>query len=1048
MMNLLHYPHCCTVIDCGRYWNRRANLYFITFRTRRYREKHHVQKLTIKTSRQKADIRFKWKISKRLWRSKQNAQKKRRERERNARKKAMIRRAKMQRKATQEKRNFQTKCNTFFKSWKEKDPEQKIDGTNELLRQALALENFQKDVLRRKKIVKKLLSYFHSNRAASQCLGVRLATIHNIKNMKTVTTENMKKPGPKANDDDVSSVHSFLKSPGVSIAQGGNRGVNKKGEPVYYLQQSLKETHRLFLEQNPQNNMAYSTFTKLRPRNIKLFGATPKNMAACERCANVDLLLLTLKQNIPEVADMPQLQNKFDVVNATLCAKEDDDYHKTECIQRRCGKCGCNQFGTDILSRVHDETRKIEWNIWCNLQSQGSTKMALQKKEGTVRDAIESLMTALGPFGEHLFLAKWQHEAFKEAISNIQENEVVQVLDFAQNYLCLYQDEAQGAHWAHNQATVHPVVTYYRCKCGDSIREESIIISDDLKHDSSAVDCFERKVDTHLETCHGLNLRRKVQFTDGAASQYKGKTAFGYLARKSSKVIRNFFGSRHGKGPCDLAGGIVKSAVRRAVNARKAIIRNAKEMYEYCKDHLAVPAGGSSGCSGKHMRRSFFYVQSSSIKRGNEEDLKVKTVKGTRKIHSVSNIPGKSSKILVRNLTCLCQSCTNDEGPCKNESRVAEFIEVAIQKGDTLAKKEGCKPGTAETLKRKHEANHVDTHEDTHEGTKQMKYEEWTQMRKNSQSSDIEQEKVDGKCDIDVDDTVHDPDWRAPQRKKRKIGVDKNQNVHTSGFTCTRDAVLKKEDEERKSFFEKLQRKLKSVRNYTELADTLEKECAIKKYQTFTSKHRNVSEVICTKCDVDEYSTNILPFDILGNASLIARKVCGDGNCLFRSGSIIAVGHEDFHTELRIRCVSEMCLNEDLYLDPDHLGIGHEQRRDLALRYSTYLDTYVPPNGTNDVEHTRKLYREHVFRMRTNGYYASMWDVHALAAVLQINLYSIYPMYGYNVRDELHRLVPSNPPAESTAYIMWTDSHQEADPRKWSPNHFVPLVDMHPSGSG
>ena len=52
--------------------------------------------------------------------------------------------------------------------------------------------------------------------------------------------------------------------------------------------------------------------------------------------------------------------------------------------------------------------------------------------------------------------------------SNIPEKWVLLGMDFGENYNCHYQDEAQSANWSYKQATIHPMVTYYRypdCGC-------------------------------------------------------------------------------------------------------------------------------------------------------------------------------------------------------------------------------------------------------------------------------------------------------------------------------------------------------------------------------------------------------------------------------------------------------------------------------------------------------------------------------------------------------------------------------------------------------
>ena len=63
---------------------------------------------------------------------------------------------------------------------------------------------------------------------------------------------------------------------------------------------------------------------------------------------------------------------------------------------------------------------------------------------------------------EHTFMASWNYCQFKQAKRNIIPGELMLVHDFAQNYLCLLQNEPQGMHWDHKQVTLHPTVAYYK----------------------------------------------------------------------------------------------------------------------------------------------------------------------------------------------------------------------------------------------------------------------------------------------------------------------------------------------------------------------------------------------------------------------------------------------------------------------------------------------------------------------------------------------------------------------------------------------------------
>jgi hypothetical protein len=65
----------------------------------------------------------------------------------------------------------------------------------------------------------------------------------------------------------------------------------------------------------------------------------------------------------------------------------------------------------------------------------------------------------------------------------------------------------------------------------------------------------------------------QFQFTDGAGSQFRSKQPFLDVASAQHEhgldQERSFFGSSHGKGPCDGLGGIVKAATTRGVLANE-----------------------------------------------------------------------------------------------------------------------------------------------------------------------------------------------------------------------------------------------------------------------------------------------------------------------------------------------------------------------------------------------------------------------------------------------------------------------------------------------
>ena len=86
----------------------------------------------------------------------------------------------------------------------------------------------------------------------------------------------------------------------------------------------------------------------------------------------------------------------------------------------------------------------------------------------------------------HLFSCNWNYSQFLNIKDNLKEGQLLQVLDFGQNYMNVYQDEPQGSHWDHTQTVIHPIVNFYLGKDGKLVTEEHIMITHDLKHDKFA----------------------------------------------------------------------------------------------------------------------------------------------------------------------------------------------------------------------------------------------------------------------------------------------------------------------------------------------------------------------------------------------------------------------------------------------------------------------------------------------------------------------------------------------------------------------------------
>ena len=154
----------------------------------------------------------------------------------------------------------------------------------------------------------------------------------------------------------------------------------------------------------------------------------------------------------------------------------------------------------------------------------------------------------------HSFIAKAQAAYLSQQKESLTRGTAVVLLDFAENYSFVVQDAVQGYYWDNSQATLHPLVAYYRKEDGNLGTISFCVVSDCLKHDATAVYAFISVIIAHLKKLiPGLSLVR--YFSDGAASQYKNCKNFLNLCYHEEdfgvKAEWHFFATSHGKSPCD-----------------------------------------------------------------------------------------------------------------------------------------------------------------------------------------------------------------------------------------------------------------------------------------------------------------------------------------------------------------------------------------------------------------------------------------------------------------------------------------------------------------
>lgn len=187
------------------------------------------------------------------------------------------------------------------------------------------------------------------------------------------------------------------------------------------------------------------------------------------------------------------------------------------------------------------------------------------------------------------------------------------------------------------------------------VKHAIIGITDDHQKGALGVKMFEKEAITIIEREKGKNLRPVHDFTDGCASQYKGKISFFDISKqKEPDVTRNFFETSHGMSVCAGLGAVVKGSCYHAVISGKEILGTAQDVMKYCENRLQVDKKVISVTNRKHVTKTeFIFINCGDVDRERPE---VKTVQGTRKFHSIRSC-GQELVIEAKHLSCYCMGC-------------------------------------------------------------------------------------------------------------------------------------------------------------------------------------------------------------------------------------------------------------------------------------------------------------------------------------------------------------------------------------------------------
>ena len=477
--------------------------------------------------------------------------------------------------------------------------------------------------------------------------------------------------------------------------------------------------------------MGQSTFTSLKPLFVRSINETPIGGCKCEYCQNFgmlrDKLIAMGFKGIPKnhscsieitwcsfrkcCENLENYENaESDQTGVPESERKKDELPQKNCVLRKCSQCGIPKYRQKLCvenSKLLQNKAITEWTQWKNKKvfngKKNVNRMLPQTITGTTEELFKEYLKKLKSISLHQFMKVWQLKMFNLSLRNLRKGQVLLVHDLSQNLLLFAQDEVPGAHWDHEQATIHPTVAYYIRPCGKLIKEEIIHITGDKKHDHYAVSLFVTKTVAHLRS-KGIEVLEIIEWTDHCSRQYKSRKVFFVLTLRDLPSTRNFYGVKHGKGPSDRAGAHFKSFVKRIVKANKAILVTVDQLVNYSikkYDHQ-VSCDGShdrvekSKTDEKHNLIKVIHTGLKEISRKQKFNQTI-TYHGTREIYSVRNT-GINGVMQKRDMSCCCPSCSFSSGEClyPEYADVWKLISVIGQR-----KLKSVKPSTIENWRNK-----------------------------------------------------------------------------------------------------------------------------------------------------------------------------------------------------------------------------------------------------------------------------------------------------------------------------------------------------------
>lgn len=195
----------------------------------------------------------------------------------------------------------------------------------------------------------------------------------------------------------------------------------------------------------------------------------------------------------------------------------------------------------------------------------------------------------LEKFIPHVLKVRKQREYLEGVKNNLDSDTAVVVMDFAEQYSCIVQDQAQSYKFNSEEVSLHVSCITYLNENGLLESKHHVLISDPTKHDANSVNLSQLSLVNAVKTCTPT-LKKIIYFTDGAPEHYKNKFNFENITfHKEDFGIEcewHMFPTSHGKTTCDgVAGNVKRRAREESIRNKLNPITNGREFFDFLIRH-------------------------------------------------------------------------------------------------------------------------------------------------------------------------------------------------------------------------------------------------------------------------------------------------------------------------------------------------------------------------------------------------------------------------------------------------------------------------------